>query len=622
MLNSSISGLLLNTFKKSAVSLAAAAAFTATALAVPAAGFELPSYDPSKTPYKSAPWIDATGYFHELAQKTLDTHGTPLENITRIRRAPSAPKTEGMKEEFFVMNIAANKAERRSAILKKIGKHCYLYLEEGKDFPDAVLRGIVDRFDETIYGACTETFGSEPRPGIDNDERVTLLMADIKDGWEPGKGFVGGYFSPLDCYPASVVQYSNEREMIYLDCYPSKPEDPSYPGVIAHEFQHMIHFANDPREDKWLNEGCSQLAIHVCGCDHPSQILSYAANPGDDATAWQNSVEDYGAAYLLHYYIYKKYAGATAADKMRFYRALVASPLKGIESIDAVLAEFGVGRSFEDIYKDWLTANLINRPDAGGGLYGYDESLTLRSRTTHNLSSLPAKIERAELLNHGAANILFTPFTTHLPQTPTMIEKFEVYSQKPAVMIWGINGWQTPPEKYIPRGTVVSGGLAETVMGGPNSSGFYFAEIGPLSGAAAADTFDYKFKYEDGTTSEAMTINIIGPSGRSGISRSRSAEKDVLIVKFRGSKPSQADPDKLLRLIEIIEDDRGAITVGEVPLNKNQAKIAVPSYGKSAAKVYFIAYQASNKKLAFSLEADVVSNMKEAGKAFVLQQNR
>ena len=190
-------------------------------------------------------------------------------------------------------------------------------------------------------------------------------------------------------------------------------------------------------------------------------------------------------------------------------------------------------------------------------------------------------------------------------------------------MVWAINGWQAPPEKYIPQGSAAAGGFVETKMIGPDKKGFYFAEIGPLSGAGpAADTFNYKLRYDDGTVSDEKTINIIGPSGRSGAVKSRLAEKNILVVNFRGSKPSEADKNKLFRLLEIIEDPDGKVTVGEVPLKNNQAKIAVPSYGISAAKVYFIAYQLNDRKLSFSLDADVVSSMKEAGKAFVMNQNQ
>jgi len=581
---------------------------------------KLPAYDSVNEPYMRDHWIDATGNFHEAAQKLVEEFGTPQDNIPRSPKA-TEPKTEGMREEFNVMNIESNAPEKRAAILKKIGRHCYLYLEEGKEFSGETLQNITDRFDDVIYKAATETFGSEPRPGIDNDERITLLMVDIKDGWKPGKGFVGGYFFPFDCYPANTVNYSNEREMIYLDCYPAKPDDPFYPGVIAHEFQHMIHFACDPREDKWLNEGCSQLAFHACGYDHPAQIASFMANPGEDTTVWQNSIEDYGAVYLMHYYIFQKYAGATLDEKRKFYRSLVASPLKGIESVDAALKEFNAGKTFEDIYRDWLIANLINRPDLNGGLYGYDRSLTMRVHATHNITALPAKIEKAQLLNHGAANIVFTPFTPHLPETPACIEKFVVYSQKPAVISWGINGWNMPPGKYLPPKTswILSANKTETRMTDTDENGLYKVEFGPFTGAGDVDTFNYILKYDDGTCSQERTIDIIGPAGRAAAAEKRMTEKSVLVVKFKGAKPTDADKNKEFRLIEIIEDANGKITAGDVPLKDNQAKIAVPSYGKSIAKVYFIAYQINNKKLAFSLDAELVSSEKEAGKAYIMK---
>lgn len=568
---------------------------------------------------KNGAWIDATGYFHEMTQKIIEEHGTPQQNITRVRKTPDT-KIEGQKEEFSVMNIEKNKPEKRTAVLKKIGVHCYLYLEEGKEYDDKILSGIVERFDSVIYVKNTETFGCEPNPGIDNDERITILIVDIKDGWAPGKGFVGGYFFPLDCYPASVVQYSNEREMIYLDCYPSDPADPLYPGIIAHEFQHMIHFANDPKEDKWLNEGCSQLAHYICGYGHPPQILSFMKNPSDDATVWQNSMEDYGAVYLLHYYLFHKYAGADLSEKQKFYRALVASPLKDIESIDAVLAQSGINKTFEDIYKDWLVANLINKADMAGGLYGYDDSLKFRVNTAYNFTTLPAEIKKAEALNHGAVNILFTPFVAHLPQTPAVIEKFIIYSEKPAVMAWGINGWKLPPDKFLPPDSIITGGLAETKMNGPDENGFYYAEIGPLAGPEAVETFNYKLKFEDGSLSEERSIDIIGPdASKTGAAHKRVAENNILVVNFKGAKPTEADKNKLFRLIQIIEDADGKISVGEVPLKNNQAKIAVPSYSKSIKKVYFIAYQLNNKKLSFGLEAKLVSNMSEAGKAYIMK---
>lgn len=574
-----------------------------------AEGFKLPGYDPARTPYKTDPWIDATHLFHEMTQKIVDRYGPPSGEP--LKRA-AAPKAIGQTEEFYVMNVETNQPEKRSAVLRKISRHCYLYVEEGKEFKDAALQNIADRFDNVIYKLDTETFGSEPKPGIDNDERITILMVDVRDGWTPGKGYVGGYFFPLDCYSTNIFKYSNEREIIYLDCYPSNPEDPFYLGVIAHEFQHMIHFANDAKEGKWLNEGCAQLAFFVCGYDHPSQILSYIANPAHAAALWNNTLEDYGAVYLLHYYIFQKYAGKTLADKKNFYKTLVASQTKDAESVDEVLKQSGAATTFEEIFKDWAVANLINRPDLGDGRYGYDKTLTMRVHTTHNVSELPCKVQKVELPDHGIANFMFTPFSTHLPQAPTLIEKFKVFSRKPATAVWGINGWQTPNEKYVPAGSVNNGGLIETRLAGPDAKGLYSAEFGPMAGAGRVDEFNFRYKYDDGTVSADNLIDIIGPSGRNA-GLARSAEKSVLKINFKGDKSTMLNKKKKFTLIEVAEDKDGRIAVGEVPVKDGEASLLVPAYGSSISKVYLIAYPAGDKKMKFDLDAALITPAEAEG---------
>ncbi len=572
--------------------------------------------------FKATPdshWIDATSLFHETVQKIIDKHGLPRDNAIHIRKTPEI-KVEGRIEIFNVMNIETNKPEKRNAILKRIGRRCYLYLEEGREFSGEILDAIVDNFDNKIYETCTKTFGNEAKPGIDGDDKISILMLDIKDGWKPGRGFVSGFFFPLDCYPADTVRYSNEREIIYLDCCQANPADLLYSGILAHEFQHMIHFNNDAREDKWLNEGCSQLAYYICGYGHPPQITAYMANPSDDSTIWQNSIEDYGAVYLLHYYIFHKYAGKNLKDRQKFYRELIASPLKGIESIDALLARYGSGKTFEDVYKDWLITNLINDSKIEDGRYGYGPELKMRVKTTHNFTSLPAKIEKAQLLNHGAANILFTPFISHLPETPAIIEKFIIYSEKPAVVEWGVNNWRPLSSDYLPPSSIVKDGTAETVMIGPDESGIYSLEAGPFAGVIPSiESFNYRLRYNDGSVSEDKTIHIIGPAGKNNAAQKRVTEKNILLIDFKGAKPTTADKNKLFRLIQIVEDAEGKISAGEIPLKNNQVKIAVPSYSKSIKKVYLITYQLNNKKLSFSINADTVSDMKDVKNAYIMK---
>ena len=114
--------------------------------------------------------------------------------------------TIGDTQTFWTINVATNQPEQTEATLRIIGKHCYIYLELEREqyVSQKTLEKITKRFDEQIYPTNHRFFGSENKPGIDFDDRVTLLFLDIQDGWEPGKGYVGGYFSPMDGVSSSL----------------------------------------------------------------------------------------------------------------------------------------------------------------------------------------------------------------------------------------------------------------------------------------------------------------------------------------------------------------------------------------------------------------------------------
>src|SRR5690606_31213376 len=80
---------------------------------------------------------------------------------------------------------------------------------------------------------------------------------------------IAGYYSSSDQYSRLAQPRSNEKEMFYvnLDWVNSLfgPAFQSYETVLAHEFQHMIHWHTDRNEETWLNEGLSEFAQDVAG---------------------------------------------------------------------------------------------------------------------------------------------------------------------------------------------------------------------------------------------------------------------------------------------------------------------------------------------------------------------
>ncbi|HNW37123.1 MAG TPA: hypothetical protein PKM25_19435, partial [Candidatus Ozemobacteraceae bacterium] len=210
-------------------------------------------------------------------------------------------------------------------------------------------------------------------------------------------GYVGGYFFAGDEYLQSQIpaQYNiktNEREMFYLDINPADPTEDRYMSIVAHEFQHMIHFNNDSSERSWVNEACSQIAPYLCGFGHASQIKSYMQTPDNSLTAWskERQVANYGQVYLWNYYIMNRYL-KTAEERRTFFMNLVSDQAQGIEGFDKALKLFGT--DFRSSFTEFMIANFINSPKLDKGQYAYDASLAkLRLPAAETVSALPAEI--------------------------------------------------------------------------------------------------------------------------------------------------------------------------------------------------------------------------------------
>ncbi len=336
-------------------------------------------------PASAQEWMDATHLFEDetkwLADNALkETRGEyMLRTRGMVMYADSKPAEVGDEVTFTTMNVAEKKPEKTPAVLKKIGKHCYVFVEKGKTVSAAAIEKIVKTFDEKIYPTNTSTFGSEWKPGIDGDDKITLLFLDIKDGYgkDGNKGYVAGYFYAGDEYSKEKNPQSNEREMLYLDIDPADPTKESYLGVVAHEFQHMIHWHNDPKEHTWVNESLSQLATFLNGFDHPSQVFAFMKAPDNNLCAWsqETPIANYGQVYLFAYYMMNHAVTKTEAVKKEFVRDLVASKVHGTDGYERTLKKHGGKLTFSQYFDAFNVANHLNNPTIASGLYGYDKNL-------------------------------------------------------------------------------------------------------------------------------------------------------------------------------------------------------------------------------------------------------
>ncbi len=290
------------------------------------------------------------------------------DDIPEVVRTSAPSYKVGDKQEFWVSNTDTLEYRQITAELKYFTDVVTIWVEQGVRMDLNDLQASADRFTEEIYPTNSEFFGSEWKPGVDGDPRLHILHArELGDT-------VAGYYSSADQYAKEVDAYSNEREMFYIsaDSGSAPPNTPFYDGILAHEFQHMIHWANDRNETSWVNEGMSELASFLNDFDPGGHDLAYMQRPDTQLTTWadqseESVTENYGASYLFTAYFLDRFGEELT-------KAVVASDLNGIAGYNAALEAAGRPERFDDIFADWVIANYLDAPEADAeGRYGYSD---------------------------------------------------------------------------------------------------------------------------------------------------------------------------------------------------------------------------------------------------------
>jgi hypothetical protein len=256
------------------------------------------------------------------------------------------------------------------ATLIKTTPDLYFYIEKNwwdaqvpakKDEILANLDILSGEFSGRIYPTLTSVFGSEYKPGVDGDNRVTILFQSIKEN-------LGGYFRSADEYIKLQVPDSNEKEMLYLPI--AKIDNTQLKVFLAHEFVHLITFNQKDRlqgvqEEVWLNEARADYASSILGYDDvyegsnlQKRVKDFLDQPSDSLPEWKNTKYDYAAENVFMHYLVDRYSINILADSLK-------SKLVGIPSINEALLRHGAKKDFAQIFTDWTISVIIN--DCSGG---------------------------------------------------------------------------------------------------------------------------------------------------------------------------------------------------------------------------------------------------------------
>ena len=323
----------------------------------PAPASATPSSEPTPDPEAEPPERDLT----DLARRY---RGVPPDSPRLARDAPYGYQV-GDREEFHVLELSGPSVRTIGASVRHIMDHAYFFVQDGTSVSPGTIEAIGSDFETIVYPTVRARFGSEWTPGVDSDPRISILHASID---------AGGYFSGGDEFPATVATRSNEREVLYLDSGILGSAGVGYNGLIAHEFQHMVHWHADDSEDSWANEGLSQVAAEEVGGGHDWLGL-FLGEPDTPLTFWppyESAAIHYAAAELFMSYLLDHYGGRERASE------LLAKDADSIRGVQAYLDGFGA--KFNDVFADWVVANYLDLDTGPYSHFSHDATTGATSR--------------------------------------------------------------------------------------------------------------------------------------------------------------------------------------------------------------------------------------------------
>ena len=328
----------------------------------------------SKTAASPAGAIDALDLAQAM-EKVLRSTAIPEADLhdlaIQLKRAPAhAPHAArnqplalsvGAQMPFWVTDEQQHGYVETTATLRYVTPHVYMWVQNNYVVSDNDLKHSADRFENQTYPLIHQRFGSEWSPGVDADQHLTVFNGHVPK--------VGGYYSSSDEFCKAVSPYSNEKEMFYINLDSVRPGTGTYDGILAHEFEHMIHWNIHPNDDTWVNEGLAELATDTARCStHDGPVTAFIQSPDTQLTDWADgqpgTVPHYGAAHSFMNYILKRFGDD-------FMRAFVTDTDNGMKSLNKILKLQKRGVTVEDVFADWVVANYIGDPKAAtDGRYG------------------------------------------------------------------------------------------------------------------------------------------------------------------------------------------------------------------------------------------------------------
>ena len=293
-----------------------------------------------------------------------------------------------------------------------VGQHCYIWTPSSSanntypldSIDESFARMAANEFDAK-FALMQNSFGNHTN-GSSGDGKLHILYYNIDDGWQPGQGYVAGFFYRMDIS-------NNGLPILNIDTYPgvyyrsangaeSRQIEGTY-NTTVHEYQHLINYSNTSGMHSWLNECFSAAAEEICypGSSVVARIqawenysyssnnnwlnpprefkytASYNLHNGYSMYNWNNNLSDvlalYGQVSLFAQYLYSRFGNNIYRQISQNYNANEATAITNATGVNC-----------SDLVRDFRIALTAN---AAQGNYGFRVQNGYNPASYHNVQN-------------------------------------------------------------------------------------------------------------------------------------------------------------------------------------------------------------------------------------------
>jgi hypothetical protein len=387
--------------------------------------------------------------FPPLDPDLIEKYKPKLSEELKAQEGIKINYTEGEQKSFWVKDDKDLVWRQVSAINKKSGVHCDIFVDDTINVSSDVIEFYRKEFDEIMFDIISSNFGTFVDK--DNSGKVSILIYNMNEDTSQGV-YTTGYFWQKDYFPDAETKprgiRSNEMDIIYIRGTAPIFFDPAAEGIefyqvtlttLTHEFQHMVNFGVtvlQPPEGKWgnasvwINEMMSMAAETMYFKKKLSQNPSYtfpgmlgagylksrinyynddpqqSIRNGHGLSFWDNqgdTIANYSLSYLFGQYLSIHSTSGDAIFK-EILNYMVANTVFDFNTVSAVVSQKIPGiASWKELLKHWAVANMANEP---AGLYGYKGHFVL---TPHGPAADTANIHNGGAVYRTISGSVTTP---------------------------------------------------------------------------------------------------------------------------------------------------------------------------------------------------------------------